>query len=109
MKLSTLTGMVLSIAAASGCENGPIRAAMACEDAADAFAATSERCGDDYDLARDDFIDDVAFGSCSNIIRLRNHDLLYDECFPWFDNVTCSSFNSGYLHPACRNQLLFRN
>lgn len=81
----------------------------ACNDIADAVAAAAQRCGDDYQQARDQFLADAVGGDCANVVEVRNASTLYDDCIPWWDNLTCPEYDSlttADVPASCQNQLL---
>lgn len=84
-------------------KNDPV---LACTDTADALAATAQRCAADPVEERAAFVDAAAGGSCSNIRAVRDFNLLYKTCLPWFKTVSCASFLAGIVDPSCQGQLL---
>ena len=81
--------------------------AQACMDTADALADAAQRCGLDYQVNYDAFVDAVASGNCGNIIAVRDESSLRGVCIPTLRNLSCDDLNSSTLAlpPECMQQL----
>jgi hypothetical protein len=79
----------------------------ACEDMADAVAKASARCSlGTYEQSFKSFVDTAALGDCKNIVQVRDHDALYDTCFPSLQTINCLDLSNANLDGSCRQQLL---
>ena len=81
---------------------------QACLDLADSLGDLCERCQPgSYTECYNELLK-VADGDCANIKDVRDMDLLYSTCIPWFGSVDCEYFLSGNfeLDSSCKGQLL---
>jgi hypothetical protein len=76
-------------------------------DMAGAIAGSAQRCGFDYQVNYDAFVDAAAGGDCANITFVRDLDALYDECVPFMKGLTCEQIDDPALAfpAACQQQL----
>ena len=88
----------------AGC--GPTDSEQACLDTADALASSAQRCGLDYQVNFDVFVDVAAGGDCANITAIRDQGALYDECIPFFRSLSCEQLNDPTIQvpEGCKAQ-----
>src|SRR5262245_55461160 len=71
---------------------------QACKDMADAVARAEVRCSlGTYAVRFKTFVDSAALGDCKNIVEVRDHDALYDTCFPTLQTINCLDLSNGNL------------
>jgi hypothetical protein len=80
--------------------------AQACLDTADATAKATQRCGQDYKMNYDAFINIVAKGNCSNVTQVRDEAALRGVCLPSLAAISCPDLMAGKLDASCKGQLL---
>jgi hypothetical protein len=80
---------------------------QACEDTANAMAAAGVRCdaGDAAEIY-EAFLNQVAGGACSNIVRVRDMDALYGTCLPSLPGLSCEDLFAANIDPSCAGQLI---
>lgn len=91
-----------------GSEDSGVDPSEACSDMAHAFGNLCERCdAGSYSECYGEFMQLVS-GSCSNVQQVRDADLFYAFCLPWFQTVDCAYVRSQSfeLDSSCQGQLL---
>ena len=81
---------------------------QACWDLASAFGEACSRCElADYSQCSDVILQAVG-GDCANVVEVRDLDVFYDECLPWFRSIDCDEMasESFELDASCQSQLL---
>lgn len=98
-----MIAMTSLIVAACG-ETSPVE--QACIDTAEAVARSAERCGDDYKVSYDGFVQAAAAGDCGNVDRIRDEAALRDTCIPYLATISCDDLAAGTIDPTCAMQLV---
>jgi hypothetical protein len=78
-----------------------------CNDFVDAAAEAGERCGADYDEAREAVLASMG-GDCGAVTTVRTRDTIYDVCIPWVGQVSCAELAQGtaQIPDECNGQFL---
>lgn len=89
-----------------GSGDGAPLATQACSDYADAVGKAYVRCSlGTYQEGFKALVDQAALGDCKNIVKIRDHDALYNTCFATLQTINCLDLSNGNFDASCKEQL----
>jgi hypothetical protein len=77
-----------------------------CLEYAQVLATAGQRCGQDYHVVYNDFIQAAARGDCASVTAIRDFDALWNTCLVVLQNESCADLSAGVLDKSCKNQLI---